>query len=76
MRTIKLKEPKKVVTVEEVSTTTDELSLETTDTGDSVFANIQIGGASKKIILWEGDEYLKVGNWTDEMVNERILELI
>jgi hypothetical protein len=28
------------------------------------------------IVLWEGDDYDKIGNWTQEQANDRIIEVI
>lgn len=69
-----------VVTREEVLIETDKISIDTlTDDGQSVVARISFynsGGYSKTITLWEGQDYINIGEWTDSQVDTRIKELL
>jgi hypothetical protein len=69
-----------VVTREEVVIETDKISIDTlTDDGQSVVARISFynsGGYSKSIVLWDGQEYINIGEWTDTQVEIRIKELL
>lgn len=37
---------------------------------------VSIGGFTKPLILWEGDEYDNIGDYTQAQVENRILELL
>jgi hypothetical protein len=69
-----------VVTREEVVILTEKISVDTvTDDGRSVYANISFfntGGYTKTLMLWEGQDYINIGQWTDTDVNNRIKELL
>lgn len=69
-----------VVAREEVVIETDKISIDTlTDDGQSVVARISFynsGGYSKNIVLWDGQEYINIGEWTDTQVEIRIKELL
>lgn len=69
-----------VVTREEVAVTTDKLSIDIViDNGACVIATISFfnpGGYTKNLLLWEGESYIAIGQWTDEDVNTRISELL
>ena len=46
------------------------------DCVSSVIARVNINGIDQELILWEGEEYKKVGDWTQEQANARIEELV
>ena len=79
-REIQLSEEKTIVLVTEQNVKTSNITvLNVTDYGDSVVANVSLQpmqGAVKNLVLWEGDAYTNIGQWTDEDVTARILELI
>ncbi len=80
MKEIKFDSAKEVVVIEaETKTVSAVNAIEIKDNFKSVIAVISfdaIGARTKEIILWEGEDYTKIGNWTDEDVQKRILELI
>lgn len=81
--TIKLNQPKEIVVREPEIVTTDTIFLnQVTDNGTSVEALITIGDVNlpipktKTVILWQGDEYVKIDQWTDDDVRSRLNELL
>jgi hypothetical protein len=73
--------PKEVVIVAAKSAETieaNELSIITIsdNTIDSVTAVVNVQGYNKVLILWEGQAYINIGNWTQDQANARILELV
>jgi len=46
------------------------------NTVDNVTAVVNIDGYNLVLILWEGQAYINIGNWTQGQANARILELI
>jgi hypothetical protein len=46
------------------------------NTINAVVALIRINGLAQALTLWQGSEYIAIGNWTQEQANARILELI
>jgi len=80
-REIQLKNTKEITLVvrDEEKIIIDSVRLDSvTDDGNKVYCQISFIGTqySKVIILWEGESYTNIGQWTDEDVNARILELI
>ena len=69
-----------VVTREEVLLDTDRISVDLIwDDGFSVKARISFfssTGLSREIVLWEGQDYVNVGQWTDTDVDNRIKYLL
>lgn len=71
---IKLDQPMSVIT--------QILINQLVDNGTSVIALISFKtdgspiSISKEIILWDGDAYVKINQWTDEDVRSRINEII
>lgn len=69
-----------VVTREEERLSTDKLSVDSvSDTGTSVIARVSFFnslGFSRNLILWEGQDYINIGDWTDSQVDLRIKELL
>jgi hypothetical protein len=69
-----------VITREEVMVDTDKISIDIlTDNGQSVTARISFfnsNGYSKTLVLWEGQDYSNIGEWTDLDVDLRIKELL
>ena len=75
---IKLSTPKKIIVQEEVSVNEQIIKvLSVTDTYSSVVAVVRLGSLQpNELILWEGQDYINIGQWTDTDVQKRILELI
>lgn len=69
-----------VVTREEVTVDTDMISVDVlTDNGNSVTARVSFfntNGYSRILVLWEGQAYINIGDWTDIDVDTRIKELL
>jgi hypothetical protein len=69
-----------VVTREEVTVDTDMISIDVlTDNGNSVTARVSFfntAGYSRILVLWEGQAYINIGDWTDSDVDTRIKELL
>jgi hypothetical protein len=69
-----------IVTREEVTINTDKISIDmVSDDGTKVFVKISFfntNGYTKNLILWEGDSYTQIGQWTDQDVDNRIKELL
>jgi hypothetical protein len=69
-----------IVTREEISLTTDKISVdELTDDGISVTARVSFfseTGLTKLLTLWSGEDYINIGQWTDNDVINRIKELL
>ncbi len=73
--------PKEVVIVAATPAETieaNELSIITIsdNTVDSVVAVVNVMGYDKVLVLWEGQAYINIGNWTQDQANARILELV
>ena len=81
-RTINLSQEENVtiVTREEEIVTTDKISVDNVnDDGQSVVARISFfnsRGYTKTLILWNGQEYINIGQWTDSDVDARIKQLL
>jgi hypothetical protein len=69
-----------IVTREEISLTTDKISVDAlTDDGISVTARVSFfseTGLTKLLTLWSGEDYINIGQWTDNDVINRIKELL
>lgn len=85
MRQFQLDKPYKFIyqreIINEISKTTDLLERSVIDTGTEVNAYIYFEGqvTPLQISLWNSDTtptYQTIGNWTDEQVNSRILEIL
>jgi hypothetical protein len=75
--------PPKNVTIEpaipaEIINDVSEVDIVTIsdNTVSEVSAVINIRGIDKVYILWEGQAYIDIGDWTQAQANARILELI
>ncbi len=81
-REINLETPKSItlVTKEEKVISVDKISINTvTDDGFSVYANISFDidhGYIKTIILWTGQDYINIGQWTDSDVDNRVKQIL
>jgi len=91
-RELSLKKETKIIIIpkEEVVLKTDKISVDlVTDDGKAVIAHISFfsgTGATKILTLWEdkvneegeviSNSYTKIGQWTDDDVNNRIIELL
>jgi len=78
---IQLKEPKKIVLIQEVSTMADKIKVNhTIDNGSMVEAEIVFIGPEGEQVqiwtLWDGEDYINIGQWTDSDVVDRLNELI
>lgn len=69
-----------VITREETTLSTDKISVDSvTDDGEKVYAKISFFsniGLTRLLILWEGQDYIDIGQWTDTDVDNRIKELL
>lgn len=69
-----------VIKREEETLDTDKISIDrVTDNGYMVTTRISFfssTGLSRDLILWEGQDYINIGNWTDSDVDIRIKELL
>lgn len=69
-----------VVTREEISLITDKISIDALiDDGISVKVRVSFfseTGLTKLLTLWSGDDYINIGQWTDNDVTNRIKELL
>lgn len=69
-----------VITREETTLLTDKISVDSvTDTGTEVSVKISFfsnTGLTRLLTLWEGQDYINIGNWTDIDVENRIKELL
>lgn len=69
-----------VITREEVTVDTDKISIDIlTDNGQSVTARISFfnsNGYSKTLVLWEDQDYINIGEWTDLDVELRIKKIL
>lgn len=69
-----------VITREEVVIPTNRISIDSvTDDGQKVYAKVSFfssTGIVRVITLWEGDDYVNIGQWTDNDVNNRVKELL
>lgn len=78
MKTIQLKTPKEIVTKESV--TVNNVSLDyIIDDMTKVVATITISDTNLnqiQLVLWDGQDYINIGQYTDEDITARIIELI
>jgi hypothetical protein len=69
-----------VVTREEERLSTDKISVDSvTDDGTKVVSKVSFyssHGLTKLLVLWEGQDYVNIGDWTDAQVDARIKELL
>ena len=65
-----------IIVQKEIKTTKIEvLSIIDSNQDRNVIANIRIADKDCSLMLWEGNAYDTLGQWTDEMVVNRIKEL-
>lgn len=73
---ILLSNPKKLVLQEEKSKTIDKLTvLRIVDLPKIKKVRVFIDEIDEPIILWEGESYDAIGQWTDQNVQNRLIEL-
>ena len=69
-----------VVTREEVILETDKINvISVTDDGTKVYVKLSFfhtSGLKRDLILWEGQDYINIGDWTDLDVENRIKDLL
>lgn len=75
---VTLDSKKDISIVDAVKINTDEVTVnQVTDNYTSVIALISFGKErTKEIILWEGEAYVAIGQWTDTQVQKRLIELL
>jgi hypothetical protein len=77
MRVIELETEKNVTAIQEVICVTDKIYISNiTDTGQLVLANINVKEYNISLVLWDGDDYISIGQWTDEQAENKIKELL
>lgn len=66
-----------IVTQESHIITTDKVALShIIDNTLSVVATVVIEGFPKTIVLWQGDSYTAIGDWTQKEAEDKIKELL
>lgn len=69
-----------VITREETSLLTDKISIDSiTDDGACVIVRLSFfssSGLTRLLTLWEGQDYINIGDWTDLDVENRVKELL
>lgn len=78
-KTIVLPIAKEVIVQREIKVELTEVTLTSVeDNGSSVIAHFKRNELCvlKPLVLWEGEAYIEIGNWTDEDVENRIKELL
>lgn len=69
-----------VITREETTLLTNKISVDSiTDDGNRVVSRISFfssTGLTRLLTLWEGQDYINIGDWTDLDVENRIKELL
>jgi endoglucanase Acf2 len=78
MKTIQLKTPKEIVTKESVTVNNVSLNF-IIDDMTKVVATITISDTNLnqiQLVLWDGQDYINIGQYTDEDITTRIIELI
>ena len=69
-----------VVTREEVIIEANRINIiSITDDGKKVYCKVSFfhtSGLKRDLILWEGQDYNNIGNWTDDDVENRVKELL
>ncbi len=69
-----------VIKREEETLDTDKISIDMViDDGSMVRCRVSFfssTGLSRELVLWEGQDYINIGQWTDDDVNNRIKELL
>lgn len=81
MYRLKLNHPKQIVIVPAIAEqkiTIDEIVVKQIIDNciDMVIATIIKNGIEIELVLWEGDDYNNVGDWTQSQANARIEELL
>lgn len=79
MKKVNLNKPVNVIFMirEEIFITTDNVNLEyIKDDGTQVIALIRVENESKILTLWSGQDYAEVGQYTDDDIDRRIIELL
>ncbi len=68
--------PKEVVVVKELKITVNELTInEITDNADAKTVAVSTKELGQ-LVLWEGDAYDAIGQWTDADVTARVNDLL
>jgi len=73
---INLSQPKEITIVEKKTKTVQELTIErTVDIPKARIVRCFIQELREPVILWEGDDYDQIGQWTDSDVEDRLKEI-
>jgi hypothetical protein len=69
-----------VITREETAISTDKISIDSiTDDGEKVIARLSFfssTGITRLLVLWEDQDYINIGQWTDTDVDIKIKQLL
>jgi len=65
-----------IVQQEITSNKIEVLSIIDSNNDRNIIANIKVANKEFSLMLWEGNVYDNLGQWTDEIVVERIKEVI
>jgi hypothetical protein len=65
-----------IVQQEITSNKIEVLSIIDSNNDRNIIANIRVENKDFSLMLWEGNVYDNLGQWTDEMVVDRIKEVI
>ena len=73
---INLTTPRKIVLQEEKSKTLETITVDRiVDRPNEKVVRVFIQELDGPIVLWEGDQYTAIGQWTDQQVLEKLQEL-
>lgn len=70
---------KKIIVQEELSEDVEKITITNVhdDLKSKVSCSILISPINQRnLVLWEGEDYVKIGNWVYEDVKNRIIELL
>ena len=76
MRTFTIPKTEIVIQPEIKESGTEVNVISVTDDGGCVMASWTFAGKQFNQTLWEEEEYIKIGAWTDADVNAKIIEIL
>ena len=65
-----------VVVAEQTANTVKVLQIEENPDEKRVVATTSLNGLLRRFVLWEGDSYDQIGQWTDTDVINRVKEVV
>jgi hypothetical protein len=65
-----------VVVAEQTANTVKVLQIEENPDEKRVVATTSLNGLLRRFVLWEGDSYDQIGQWTDTDVITRVKEVV